>query len=298
MKVLVTGASGFLGAWIIKRLLARGFSVRAFDLNTDTRVVQSIVGDAAQALEWQAGDITNAEQVEQAVHGCDSIIHLAGILASACAVRPVLGAQVNLIGTLNVFEAAIKLGITKVLYASSASVFGPDDGETPFPTTHYGAFKLAGEGVARAYWRDHGISSIGLRPLIIYGPERGPGLSSGPSLACRAAAYGEPCEITFTGVTGLVYVDDVAAAYEAALDIPFEGAETFVMGGEVASVDDVMAIIREQIPTAQLSASGVPLPFPNRFADDGLDRVLPGLSRTSLRDGLGQTLAFYQQQQR
>lgn len=294
MNVLVTGASGFLGAWVIKHLLAAGHEVRAFDLNVDQSVVRAVAGSAAEVVQWQTGDITDAAQVEQAVGGCDAVIHLAGMLANGCAQRPVLGAQVNLIGTLNVFEAAIRAGAAKILYASSCSVFGPVDGSQPFPITHYGAFKLATEGAARAYWHEHGISSIGLRPMVIYGPERGPGMSSGPSLACRAAVRGEAYEMSFTGVTGLVYVEDVAAACELALRAPLEGAQTFVMAGEIASIDTVMEEIRAQVPGARLSAQGQPLPFPSEFAEDNLYQVLPAVPRTSLKDGLRRTLAFYQ----
>ena len=82
---------------------------------------------------------------------------MAAILTPACQADPLRGAQINLLGTLNVFETARARGIGKVLYMSSAGVFGPDDGQHPRPTTLYGAWKLAGEGIARAYFADHGI---------------------------------------------------------------------------------------------------------------------------------------------
>ena len=160
---------------------------------------------------------SDTDTVMSAAEGCDIVAHLAAILTPACRDNPIRGAEINLIGTLNMFLAARRHGMGRVVYMSSAGVFGPDNGHTPFPTTHYGAFKLACEGAARAYYADHGISSIGFRPFVVYGPGRESGGSAGPSLAARAAAWGEAYTIPFSGASGLVYVDDVAAAYEAAV---------------------------------------------------------------------------------
>lgn len=190
MTVLVTGGGGFLGAWIIRRLTARGIAVRVFDRREDRGIVRTIAGDIADRLDWRTGDVASASDVSRAAEGCDFAIHLAALLTPACAENPILGARVNLIGTLNVFEAAKTGGMRGVAYASSAGVFGPNDGAIPFPTTHYGAFKLACEGCGRAYWEDARLSSIGFRPAIVYGPGRETGLTAGPSIACREAAAG------------------------------------------------------------------------------------------------------------
>src|ERR1700710_1986693 len=169
MKVLVTGGSGFLGAWIVKRLAASGHRIRIFDVAVNKSLVAEIAGSAADAFEWRGGDIIETDQVHEAAEGCDAIVHLAGILTPDCKSDPIRGARINLIGTLNVFETARKRGIARIVYTSSAAVFGPTDGRTPFPDTHYGAFKLACEGSARAYWEDHRLASIGFRPFVVYG---------------------------------------------------------------------------------------------------------------------------------
>ena len=294
MRVLVTGGSGFLAAWVMRRLLARNLNVRAFDLRCEPRLLGELAPQRAGEVEWLTGDIADASDVTRALQDCDAVIHLAGVLTPQCASHPVRGAQINLIGTLNVFDAAREAGLRSVLYASSAGVFGPDDGAQPRPETHYGAFKLACEGSARAYWNDCGIASIGFRPLVVYGAGRETGSSAGPSLACRAAARGEPYTIPFTGSTGLVFADDVAAAYEAALFAPAQGAHVFTLAGEIVSVDTVIERLSELVPTARLSAAGAPLPIATEFPHDpALDRLLPGLPATSLEDGLRQTLAFY-----
>jgi len=294
MRVLVTGGSGFLGAWIMRRLLASGIECVAFDLQAKPQLLHALSPEQAETVQWRTGDIAQAADVARALDGCDAVIHLAGILTPDCAANPVRGAQINLIGTLNVFDAARAAGLQRVLYASSAGVFGPDDGATPFPQTHYGAFKLACEGSARAYWNDHGIASVGFRPLVVYGAGRETGSSAGPSLACRAAARGERYTMPFTGSTGFVYADDVAAAYEAALLRDVEGAHAFTLAGEIASVQTVIDGIGTIVPGARIDAAGAALPIATAFPHDpALARLLPGLPQTSLKAGLRQTVAFY-----
>ena len=294
MRVLVTGGSGFLAAWVMRRLLARGCAVRAFDVREDAALVRALARDSAGEIEWRIGDIAEARDVGRALDGCDAVIHLAGVLTPACAADPVRGARINLIGTLNVFDAAIARGLRSVLYASSAGVFGPEDGATPFPLTHYGAFKLACEGAARAYWHDRGIASVGFRPLVVYGAGRETGSSAGPSLACRAAARGEPYTIPFTGATGLVYADDVAAAYELALIREPDGAHAFTLAGDITPMERVIAKLKEIAPDARIGAAGEALPIATSFPDDpALAQLLPDLPKTPLDEGLRQTVAFY-----
>src|SRR5271170_151068 len=161
MRVLVTGGSGFIGAWIILRLVARNWDVRVLDVKDERRTLRAIIGPAADSLEWRVGDIAAGETVEAAAKGCELIVHLAAVLTPACQADPVRGAQINLIGQLNAFLAAKRHGLKGVLYMSSAGVFGPEDGTAPFPLTHYGAFKLAGEASARAFWAEDRLPSIG-----------------------------------------------------------------------------------------------------------------------------------------
>jgi UDP-glucose 4-epimerase len=294
MKVLIAGGNGFIGAWIVKRLSRRGINVRIFDVVENRSLVSAIAGDvAAWACEWRVGDIAKASAVQAALEGCDGVINLAGILTPACQADPVRGAEINLIGTLNVFEAAKALGLKSVIYTSSAGVYGPTQADTPFPTTHYGAFKLACEGSARAYWADDGIASIGFRPYIVYGPGRETGLTAGPSLACRAAARGRRFVIPYRGTAGLVYVDDVAAAYEQALLTKLDGAHALNIPGVVTSNDDVVAEILRVIPNADISIEGPELPFVADIGEGRLRQVLPDVPVTSLRAGIAETIAFY-----
>jgi nucleoside-diphosphate-sugar epimerase len=296
MRVLVTGGKGFLGAWIVRRLARRGVEARIFDIADDRALMAKIAGaETANRIDWRVGDIVCGEAVRAAAEGCDAIVHLAGVLTHDCATNPVRGAQINLIGTLNAFEAARAHGVARIVYTSSGGVFGPDDGRTPLPQSHYGAFKLACEGSARAYWNDHRLGSVGFRPYIVYGPGRETGLTAGPTLACRAAARGESYTIGYSGVAGLVYVDDVAAAYEAALLRPLAGAHVFNLNGVSVSSADVADAIREAAPGARISVDGPRLSMPDGLAPDDLGSVLPGLATTGLREGIAHTVRWYRE---
>ncbi len=293
MTILVTGGAGFLGAWVIRRLLAGGRTVRVFDRHDDRRLLREIVGDGAEAIDIRTGDIAALADVTAASEGCDFIIHLAAILTPACSADPIRGAHVNLIGTLNVFEAAKAVGMRRIAYASSAGIFGPDDGEYPFPVTHYGAYKLACEGVARGYWHDAGLASIGFRPLIVYGPGRDVGQTAGVSIACREAVAGRPYVIGFSGRTDFIFADDVAAAFEAAVTTPFDGAQALTLKGEVADVSDVVAGIRRTVPGADITWDGPPVPIFAELASGPVEDVLGPLPHTGLDNGLERTIEHY-----
>lgn len=294
MKVLITGGGGFLGAWLIRRLLFAGIEVRIFDLGANRDVVSAQIGEPqAQALEWHTGDISQYESVLQASEGCDGVIHLAGVLTPVCRDKPWMGLAINVAGTLNVFEAAKARSMRSVIYTSSGGVFGPDDVETPVPTTLYGTWKLANEGIGRTYWHEAGIASIGFRPFVVYGPGRETGLSAGPTLACRAAALGQPYTIPISGNAGLVFVDDVAAAYCAAVQADVKGAHTLNLPGEVASMDHVANLIREFVPNAEIDVTGSPLPSACSVPNEWANGLLQLPAETSLRDGIRQTVEHY-----
>jgi UDP-glucose 4-epimerase len=295
MKVLLTGGNGFMGSWVVKRLLERGISVRVFATRTDRSPLRAIMGSRAEEPEWFVGDVGRIADVERASEGCEAIIHIAALLGPACAADPVRCMAVNLGGTLNVFEVAKRLRIERVIYTSSAAVFGPTDGKHPYPRSHYAAFKLAEEGCARSYELTDRLPSIGFRPFVVYGPGRERGMSAGPSFACRAAARGEPFTVPFTGRTNFVYVDDVASAYEQALLSKPTKAAVYNLAGDVASVEDFIGQIRKRVPSARIDCSGEPLPITPDLTPDERDLFLPGIQRTPLEDGIAKTIEFYSQ---
>ncbi len=291
-RVFITGGAGFLGAWILRLLHQKGIKTRIFDRAGSRHRVDMIAPKAGSEAEWVIGDVSDFQSMISAMEGCDEIIHLAGIMTPACQANPILGAQVNVIGTLNVFEAAKATGISHVTYTSSGGVFGLEDDRTPFPLTHYGAFKLANEGNARAYWADAGISSFGFRPFVIYGPGRDAGLTADISLACEAAARGDAYVVGFSGPIALVYVEDVARAYvEAMLQKP-TGAKTANITGHATTVEAAVEIIRSATGVADISISGEPIPSLSTARNEWNACGLELPAEHSLAEGLEKTIAF------
>jgi UDP-glucose 4-epimerase len=296
MRVLVTGGGGFISGWIIKQLLADDMAVRSLDLSDSPPIAMSILGKDAAKVEWRAGDVSSSEAVDAAADECDLIMHLAAILTPDCAANPKRGCDILLGGTLNVFEAARKLGHKHVIYMSSAGVYGPEQGHTPEPTTLYGAYKLAGEGVARAYLADHGINSTGFRPLVVYGPGRESGLTAGPSLACKAAANDEDYVIPFAGASDFIFVEDIAASLVAALKRPLGGARVYNILAERCPTADFAAEVARQVLGAKITAAGPQLPIAADIAEGTLRIDYPELQRTRIQEGIAKTIAFYRTQ--
>jgi len=294
MKVLLTGGNGFIGKWVAKRLLEKGINITVFGRRHGKEELADLVGaEAADKVRWYIGDVSEYDNVLEASEGCDAIIHIAALLGPDVAKNPRLGMKVNLGGTLNIFEAAKKHKIEKLIYTTSAAVFGPEDGLHPKPILHYGALKLAEEGCARAYFLEDGIVSIGFRPFVVYGPCRERGLSAGPSLACMAAARGKSYVIPFTGKSNFIYVDDCASAYERALFSSPEKAEVFNLAGEVVDVNDFIREIKNIVPEAKISAAGPSIPIAPILSPDGIEKVITNIQRTPMRKAIEDTIDFY-----
>jgi nucleoside-diphosphate-sugar epimerase len=295
MRVLITGGLGFIGAWTARILLEQGHAVRTFDVHTEHATFDAILGDQGEPsrIEHVRGDITNEDDVNAAVTGADAIVHLAAVLIPTARKDPLLGARVNVMGTLHVFEAARRRGIRNVAYASSAAVFGPDDGIHPEPRTHYGAYKLCNEGTSRAYYHDAGIRSVGLRPSTAYGPGREIGVTADPTLAMRAAAEGKPYTIRFTGATGMDYVEDIARIFARAATETPDGAHVFSLQGQLATMADVLKAIHDVVPDADIKAEGAPLMFAAELDEKPLHALFPNIRRTPLAEGTRKTIDFY-----
>src|SRR5262245_46686308 len=237
----ITGAQGCIGSWIVKALAERGDTPVVFDLSDDTRRLSAIMSDETLgSVRFIKGDITDHHAVSEALKNSNAsvVIHLAGLQVPTCKADPLLGARVNVIGTLNVFEAAREIGGLGIVYASSAAVYGMSEDETPLdendacePGTHYGVFKRTNEGNARVYFLDHQVSSVGLRPLTVYGVNRDTGLTSDPTKAMKAAVLQRPFHIRFSGSTDFQFVADTAAAFIACADEMPDGAHVFNLHG-------------------------------------------------------------------
>lgn len=292
MKVLVTGGSGFIGRWVVARLLADGHAVRIFDIRPNADALDDALAGLAGRVEIVTGDITGAA-VRAAAEGCDGIVHLAGVMTVEAAADPIRAAQINLIGSLQVFEAALAHRIGRVVYVSTAGVFGPQDAVHPRPMSHYGAQKLAVEGAARAYHADHGLSSVGFRPYIVYGPGQSSGIAAGPSIAIGAAYRGETATIRFSGRVGFVHVSDVAALMVAAVTGPMAGAEAYTLAGDTEEMERFVERLAAEVPGAEVIIEGAALRIPADLSTSAMPSHLAAVPVTTTTQGISRTLEHY-----
>ncbi len=301
----MTGGYGCIGSWVAKQLVERGEEVWIFDLKEDTHRVDLLLDAGARAaVHFVQGDVSEPDQVRAAVErtGATKLLHLAGLQTPTCRANPILGAKVNVIGTLAVFEAAVALRgqVERVVYASSAAVHGPAEPESQgplgdevrlSPLTHYGAYKVCNELNARVYWLEQGLKSVGLRPWTVYGVGRDFGMTSEPTKAIKAVAAGRPYRISYGGKQDLQYVGDVAGTFLRALDAPIDGAEAFNVRGAVEPIESFVRLLREVAPDAEtlVSHGDRQLPIAFDLDDARLDRRLGPIPRTPLRDGIAET---------
>ena len=304
--VLVTGALGCIGAWVVAHLLAQGDRVISFDLDDrGHRLDLLLTADEQARITFVRGDLSNPAHVLDVfqAYPITHVIHLAALQVPLCKADPIRCAQVNVVGTVNVFEAARQTGVHHIAYASSIAVYGSPDlyppglvaGDAPLaPRTLYGVFKQANEGIARIYWEDYGISSVALRPYTVYGVGRDQGLTSDPTRAMLAAAAGRPYHIKFGGRLQYQLASDVALQFIEAARAPLNGAHMFNLGGEVASMDELVELIRRVKADAAITHDDAPLPFPIGCDDRDLRGHIGRTYTTPLAEGVRQTIEHFE----
>jgi nucleoside-diphosphate-sugar epimerase len=305
----LTGGFGCIGSWVVKQLVESGEDVWIFDLREDTHRLDLIVQPhLREQIHFVQGDVADLDSVHGAAKriGASHILHLAGLQTPACRADPILGAKVNVIGTLAVFETAVILAgqVDRVVYASSAAVHGPPLDETSnaigdlvrlAPMSHYGAYKVCNELNARVYWLERGITSVGLRPWTVYGVGRDFGMTSEPTKAIKAVALGRPYRISYGGKQDLQYVADVAATFIRALTHPFEGAESFNVRGSVETIEAFLKAVTDIVPSAGtlITHGDRQLPIAPDLDESRLQSRLGPIPRTPLRDGIADTYARF-----
>lgn len=308
-RFLVTGALGCIGTWTVRTLVDAGLPVVVFDRATDPRRLRLIMTPEALAgVTFVSGDIVEPGALGRALdeHEISNVIHLAALQVPFCRADPVRGAQVNVVGTVNVFEAVRERRdrIATVVYAGSVGMFDAADADATthrldhhaaaHPTNLYGVYKQANEATARVYWLEHGISSVALRPMTVYGPGRDQGLTSTPTKAIVAAVLGRPYHISFGGRTLYQYAPDVAQTFVTASRSGLTGVHAFNLGGVSAHMSDVVAAIEAAVPSAAgtITFEPNPLPFPDDIDTTGLEALGP-LPANSLPDGVRASAELY-----
>jgi len=294
-RFLVTGANGCIGAWVVKLLRQGGADVVAFDLSEDDHRHRLVNGGSMPDVEWSYGDLTVPDDVVRAAEGTTHIIHLAALQIPFCRANPIQGAAVNVTGTVNVFEAARKHGVAQIAQASSIAVFGgtadyaeriiPGDAER-LPTTLYGVYKVATEDLAKVYWNENQIRSIGLRPHTVFGPGRDQGMTSLPSVGIEKGVKRESFHIQYGGNLDFQYAPDVAAAFIHAARTPMDGAPTFNIAGHSVSVQEFVDVTKSVTGFDGITCGTDSLPVVEGADATAWYQLAKGPAPTPLRDAI------------
>jgi UDP-glucose 4-epimerase len=228
--VLITGGAGFIGSHLVDGLLAKGCAVRVLD-NLSTGKLRNLPLDNPR-LELIEGDVADAALVLRCMAGCQAVAHLAAVASVQASVDdPVSTHQSNFIGTLNVCEAMREHQVKRIVFASSAAVYGNngeglaiDEDTAKAPLTPYAVDKLAGEQYLDFYRRQHGLEPVVFRFFNIFGPRQDPSspYSGVISIFTERAQQGLPISVFGDGeqTRDFVYVGDLVAVLLQALTVP------------------------------------------------------------------------------
>jgi UDP-glucose 4-epimerase len=240
-RFLVTGGAGFVGSHVVDALLDAGAGeVAVFDL--------SPLSDRGR-VRMIEGDVRDVEAVRGATARIDGVFHLAVLPLGPTFEEPRLGLDVNVVGTFNVLEAAVRAGVGKVVFSSASAVYGDtdetmDESHPLGARTLYGAMKIAGEFLVRSFADRDGLEYVTLRYMNVYGPGQRGGLI--PSVLGKIAR-GEPPVVAGDGSQSFdfVHVADVAEANVRAMASDVSGVELNVGSGTEVSVREVVERLLE-----------------------------------------------------
>jgi UDP-glucose 4-epimerase len=261
--VLVTGGAGFIGSHIVDRLVTDGCQVRVLDdFSTGHRENLAAAGDI-QIMEGNVGD---PDTVAAAVDGMDVVFHEAAIASVPRTIEDPLGSQkTNYQGTLNVLEAARKASARRVVFASSAAIYG-DDPELPKtedmparPLSPYAVDKLASEYACQMYWRLYGLETVCLRYFNVYGPRQDPSSAYSGVISVFADRLKNGVQPVIYGdgeqTRDFIYVSDVVAANIAAATQPEVTEEVFnIATGCKVTLNELLRVMAEQCGEASSPA--------------------------------------------
>lgn len=309
MNVLVTGGAGFIGSHLTKVLVSLGYSVRVLD-NLITGSLKNLEGVPVEMIE---GDLADWETVKLAVQGCEIIFHQAALVSVPKSIEdPALNHTSNITGTFHVFEAARQANVRRVVYASSAAVYGdlpslPKRETDPVhPKTPYAMAKRTSELMAMAYQSSYDLELVGLRYMNVYGPRQDPSspYSGVLSIFCQNALAAKPVLIYGDGeqTRDFVYVTDVVKGnlLAATADLSqFDYPAIFNVGvGKQTSLNQIVELLEQIIgrPVEKNYRSARAGDIKHSVGDIGLaQHYLNFQPETAISDGLKTTIDWFKE---
>jgi UDP-glucuronate 4-epimerase len=254
-SVFVTGVEGMVGYAVAARLRDTGYSVVGAD--------QRIDGATGLGIPVYQADLGDVHALYGALieHGCTAIVHCGAISGPMLARdNPHLLIQSNVVGTLNILEAARRLHLRRVVFCSSLMVYGPNDGselheDSPFqPCDTYGASKVAAEALVNSYAAQHGVDAVSARLAWVYGPRRQTACSLRAMLSDALASRPTHLATGGSALRQYVHVDDIAAALIALLQAPgLKRAAYNVSGGDYRPFPQIADMVRDIFPQAEIT---------------------------------------------
>jgi UDP-glucose 4-epimerase len=240
---LVTGGSGFIGSHVVDELVeAEAGKIVVLDKIVREENLKDAL--ASTRVEVVEGDVTDLDALRELMRGVDGVFHMAVLPLGPCNEQPRAGLEVNVVGTFNVFEAAKDAGVEKIVFSSASSVYGDtfeimDESHPLNARTFYGATKIAGEYLLRAFHEHHGIDYVVLRYMNVYGPRQDGGLVVS---VLRRIQAGEPPTIQGDGRQSFdfVHVADVAKANIRAMESDVTDDAFNIGGGNEATVREIV----------------------------------------------------------
>jgi len=276
MKVLVTGGAGFIGSYLVPRLLEEGMEVVVLDLASDPASLAAV----RDRITYVRGDLGSSADLYRTLlaHRPEGVFHLGAILAGPCEENPVLGFKVNFLSTQTLLDASVAVKVKRFFMVSSISVFGRDveepvaDQAVKNPETIYGQTKLASEHLMLWYARKHGLDTRALRFTWVFGPGRTTGITALYSSAILdAAATGKTLYIPNPDERGdWLYVRDAIKAILTLWNAQEPKQRIYNVAGGVHSIREVVGIAKRFRPNAPitLQEGGKNLsPYPAAYDD-------------------------------
>lgn len=298
-SIVITGVAGFIGSNLADRLLAEGYRVVGID-----DLSYGVVEQVPDGVEFHRLDV-RSPAVYRVVEGADVVFHLAAKnCISDCQRDPVETSSINVVGTVNVFEAARRARVRKVVYAESSALY---EGATEFPTpeaveapeSFYAVSKLAGRHFAEAYRRFHGVNATALRYFCVYGPRQDYRRTIPPVMSAFILHLLQGRRPTIYG-TGekrrdFIYVDDVNDFHLLCLRDARTDGRAFNLGsGRSHSVREIFEVIRRLVGSEvePVYAPDLPGEALETRADVTAARALGWAPRVELEEGLRRSIEY------